>query len=90
MAFAGLWDAWKAPQRAVAAELHHHHYRTTDVKELMAPVHDRMPVILHPSDFDRESDPARPPFPADEMEAFEVAKEVGNVKNNGTELLNSK
>jgi len=40
--------------------------------------------------FDRESDPARPPFPADEMEAFEVAKEVGNVKNNGTELLNSK
>jgi len=45
-----------------------------------------MPVILHPSDFDRwfsreESD--RPPidllrpFPAEEMEAFEVSKDVG-------------
>ena len=66
----------------------------------MAKVHDRMPVILHSRDFDRwldrEFDPTKPPvdllrpFPADEMEAFEVAKEVGNVKNNGTELLNSK
>jgi hypothetical protein len=30
------------------------------------------------------------PFPADEMEAFEVSAEVGNVKNNSPELLNSK
>jgi putative SOS response-associated peptidase YedK len=26
---------------------------TTEANELMAPVHDRMPVILHPRDFDR-------------------------------------
>ena len=45
---------------------------------------------------DRDSDPDRPPldllrpFPADEMEAFEVSKDVGNVKNNSPELLNSK
>jgi putative SOS response-associated peptidase YedK len=30
------------------------------------------------------------PFPADEVEAFEVSKDVGNVKNNSQELLNSK
>jgi putative SOS response-associated peptidase YedK len=30
------------------------------------------------------------PFPADEIEAFEVSKDVGNVKNNSPELLNSK
>jgi hypothetical protein len=30
------------------------------------------------------------PFPADEMEAFEVSTDVGNVKNNSPELLNSK
>ena len=55
--------------------------------------------ILHPSDYDRwldrDSDPSRPPidllhpFPADEMEAFEVSKDVGNVKNNSPELLSS-
>ena len=66
----------------------------------MAKVHERMPVILHPRDYDRwldrDSDPGRPPldllrpFPADEMEAFEVSKDVGNVKNNSPELLNSK
>jgi putative SOS response-associated peptidase YedK len=68
--------------------------------ELMVPVHDRMPVILHPGDFDRwldrDLDPSRPPidmlrpFPANEMEAFEVSTDVGNVKNNSPELLNSK
>jgi putative SOS response-associated peptidase YedK len=72
---------------------------TTDANELMAPIHERMPVILHPGDFnrwlDREPTEQPPvdllrPFPADEMEAFEVSKDVGNVKNNSADLLNSK
>ena len=66
----------------------------------MAAVHDHMPVILHPGDFDRWFDatpaPSRPPidllrpFPALETEAFEVSTDVGDVKNNSPELLNSK
>ena len=98
MAFAGLWDAWKDP--ANGRWLQSYTIITTGANELMAPVHDRMPGILHPGDFDRwldrDSDPARAPvdllrpFPADEMEAFEVSKDVGNVKNNSPELLNSK
>jgi putative SOS response-associated peptidase YedK len=72
---------------------------TTEANELMAPVHNRMPVILHPRDFDRWLDREvtdQPPidllrpFPADEMEAFEVSDDVGNAKNNAPELLNSK
>jgi putative SOS response-associated peptidase YedK len=94
MAFAGLWDPWKDP--ANGQWLQSYTIITTDANELMAPVHDRMPVILHPSDFNRwlsREVTDRPPidllrpFPADEMEAFEVSKDVGNVKNNSPELL---
>ena len=97
MAFAGLWDAWKDP--ANGQWLQSYTIITTEANELMAPVHDRMPVILHPSDFnrwlDREVTNQPPvdllrPFPADEMESFEVSKDIGNVKNNSPELLNSK
>jgi putative SOS response-associated peptidase YedK len=97
MAFAGLWDAWKDP--ANGQWLQSYTIITTDANELMAPVHDRMPVILHPRDFDRwiDREPTdQPPvdllrpFPADEMEAFEVSKDVGNVRNNSAELLNSR
>jgi putative SOS response-associated peptidase YedK len=97
MAFAGLWDGWKDP--ANGQWLQSYTIITTDANELMARVHDRMPVILHPGDYDRwldrDYDPTRPPidllrpFPANEMEAFEVSKDVGNVKNNSPELLNS-
>jgi putative SOS response-associated peptidase YedK len=51
MAFAGLWDAWKDP--ANGQWLQSYTIITTEANELMAPVRDRMPVILHPSDFNR-------------------------------------
>ena len=95
MAFAGLWDAWKDP--ANGQWLQTFTIITTDANELMAPVHNRMPVILHPGDFDRwlsREETHQPPidllrpFPADEMEVIEVSKDVGYVKNNSPELLN--
>ena len=82
-------DAWKDP--ANGQWLQSYTIITTEANELMAPVHDRMPVILHSGDFnrwlDREPTEQPPidllrPFPADEMEAFEVSTDVGNVKNN--------
>jgi putative SOS response-associated peptidase YedK len=95
MAFAGLWDAWKDP---VNGEwLQSFTIITTDANELMATVHDRMPVILRPGNFDRwlaREETDRPPldllrpFPGEEMEAFEVSKDVGNVRNNSPDLLN--
>jgi putative SOS response-associated peptidase YedK len=97
MAFTGLWDAWK--NSADGSWLQSFTIITTEANEIMAPVHTRMPVILHESNFnrwlDREETRQPPidllrPFPADEMEAFEVSKDVGNVRNNSADLLNSK
>ena len=97
MAFAGLWDAWKDP--ADGRWLQSYTIITTDANEIMMPVHNRMPVILHERDFNRwleRGEAHQPPidllrpFPADEMEAFEVSKDVGNVRNNSADLLNSK
>jgi putative SOS response-associated peptidase YedK len=96
MAFAGLWDGWKDPVNG--QRLKTFTIITTEANELMAQVHNRMPVILHPSNFDRWLDRGetdRPPldllrpFPADEMEAHEASKAVGSVRNNGPEMLNS-
>jgi len=62
------------------------------------PIHNRMPVILHEGYFNHwleRGEAHQPPidllrpFPADEMEAFEVSKDVGNVRNSA-DLLNSK
>jgi putative SOS response-associated peptidase YedK len=56
-------------------------------------------LCLHEGDFNRwleRGEVHQPPidllrpFPADEMEAFEVSKDVGNVRNNSADLLNSK
>jgi hypothetical protein len=78
-------------------ELWHQSYTiiTTEANELMAPPHDRMPDILHRRHFDRWLDREKTvqlpidllrPFPADEMESFKVSRDVGNVKNNSTEM----
>ena len=96
MGFAGLWDAWKDPSSG--SWLQSFTIITIDANETMLPVHTRMPVILHESEYsrwlDRDATDRPPidllrPFPADEMEAFEVSKEVGNVRNNSADLLNS-
>jgi putative SOS response-associated peptidase YedK len=96
MAFAGLWDAWKDP--ANGQWLQTFTIVTTDANEIMMPVHNRMPVILYESDFNRwlsrEKTHQPPidllrPFPADEMEAKEANPLVGNVKNNSAEMLDS-
>ncbi len=93
-AFAGLWDAWKAPD---GSWLQSFSIITTDANELMAPVHTRMPVILHPRDYDRwlERESDHPPidllrpYEAEMMASAPCSQKVSNVRNNGPELLNS-
>jgi len=84
-AFAGLWEAWRAPgaEPLVSCTI-----VTTNPNEVVAPLHDRMPVIL-PRDLHREwlgpgELPAQrllgliAPHPAGDMEAFPVSRRVNN------------
>ena len=95
-AFAGLWETWRPKDSADAPPLETFTILTTDPNQLMEPVHNRMPVILEPKDYDRwldTADPSRPPldllrpYPADRMKSWPVSSRVGNVRNNDTELL---
>ena len=93
-AFAGLWDAWHDAQngdwlQSLAI--------LTTPNKLTAAVHTRLPVILHERDYDEWllRDDAPPPVhllqpsPAAQMQARSVSRDVGNVRNNHPELLNS-
>jgi putative SOS response-associated peptidase YedK len=94
LAFAGLWDAWKDP---TGEWLQSFSIITTDANELTSSVHSRMPVILHPKDYSRwlERESERPPvdllrpFESEAMAATPCNPLVGNVRNNGPEMLNS-
>jgi putative SOS response-associated peptidase YedK len=92
-AFAGLWENWQTP---VGEALASFTILTTAPNEIMASIHDRMPVIVDPKDYARwlqVQDKATPPldllkpYPAEGMEAWPVSQLVGNVRNNGPELL---
>jgi putative SOS response-associated peptidase YedK len=48
MAMAGLWDSWRSP---AGERLRSFAIVTTVANELLAPVHDRMPVILGPENW---------------------------------------
>ena len=93
-AFAGLWERWK--DKATGEPVETYTIITTDPNDLMEPFHDRMPVILRPDDYERWLAPADParlpidllrPYPDDEMAAWKVGKDVGNVRNNRPELV---
>jgi putative SOS response-associated peptidase YedK len=97
-AMAGLWERW---QPKGGEPLETFTILTTDPNELVEPVHNRMPVILEPRDYDRwlgtgefaAGDPTRPPvdlmrtYPAEKLAAWPVSDCVGNVRNNDPQLL---
>lgn len=93
MGFAGLWDAWKDAQ---GHWLQSFAIVTTEANELMASIHPRMPVILHSRDYDRwldREETERPPldllrpYESEEMEVHEANPKVGNIRNNGPEMM---
>jgi putative SOS response-associated peptidase YedK len=92
-AFAGLYDIWRD---ANGNELYSYTIITTTPNDLVAPIHNRMPVILHRDDenawLDKHTDPADllallTPYPADAMAAFPVSRVVNNPANEGAELM---
>lgn len=94
LAFAGLWDQWQSPEHQLLRSCT---VITCAANAVMAPIHDRMPVILEGAAFDTWLDPApKPagsllpllvPCPPEWLEAYPVSPSVNSVKNNGPELL---
>ncbi|MEO7908171.1 MAG: SOS response-associated peptidase [Roseiflexaceae bacterium] len=92
-AFAGLYDVW---QDADGNELYSYTVITTAPNDLVAPIHNRMPVIFRQEDEDawlnQESDSARllsllKAYPADAMQAYPVSRAVNSPANEGAELM---
>ena len=92
---AGLWSAWKPDRSDAAGAKLTCTIITTDAVGDLARVHDRMPLILAPGEWDRWLDPDAP-APADLLAAppatagiamREVSTMVNKVGNNGPELI---
>ena len=87
MAFAGVWDVWRAegqPTLATCAVI------TVAANDLVRPFHDRMPAVIPPEKFDSWMGFDTPernllgmlsPFPAGQMEVVKVGPAVNRVTN---------
>ncbi|WP_159881641.1 SOS response-associated peptidase [Paenibacillus puerhi] len=91
--FAGLWDEWASP---TGEQLQSCTIITTTPNELVADVHDRMPVILDTEEVavwlssEKDTDCLQTllrPYPAEKMIKYPVSQSVGSVKNSGRDLI---
>ncbi len=92
LAFAGLWETWSDPQ---GGEIETGCMITTSANAATVAVHDRMPAILPPAEFDRWLDCSDDratrvemlrPAPDDAIEFYEVSPKVNSYKGEGPEL----
>ncbi|HSL98701.1 MAG TPA: SOS response-associated peptidase [Candidatus Limnocylindria bacterium] len=93
-AFAGLWESWEGPGGASVESCA---LLTTGPNDLLLPIHDRMPVILSPRDYElwlspKEQDPKAlapllRPYPPEEMTVFPVGIAVNNPKTDTPDLI---
>jgi len=89
-AFAGLFDVWRD-------DLFSYSIVTTTPNKEMSTVHNRMPVILHPDDWDDwlspsletrdDIEPLLRPYEDGKLEIYEVSRDVNVVKNNSNQLI---
>jgi putative SOS response-associated peptidase YedK len=92
--FAGLYDTWKSKEGKI---IHSCTIITTKPNRLLAPIHNRMPVIIAATDrsswLDRAVDdpqmllPFLRPYAAQEMIAYEVSRQVNTPKNNSPDCI---
>ena len=96
LAFAGLWETWRGPERD-DEPLYTCTIITTTANETMAPVHNRMPVILPPDRWARWLDPDMQdidelekfllPAPPSLLTLYPISTAVNHVRNKGPELI---
>ena len=93
-AFAGLWEQWKPPE---GEPLETCTIITTEPNDLMAPIHNRMPVILSPASYDQwldlsfqQIEPLKAllrPYPSEELTAYPVSTLVNNPRHDASQCL---
>jgi putative SOS response-associated peptidase YedK len=87
----GLWENWKDPTSG--EWIRTFAIITTDANELVADIHDRMPLVLAPADYARwlsdEPDPRdlMRPFPADPMRMWPISTRVNKPENDEPSIL---
>jgi putative SOS response-associated peptidase YedK len=84
-ALAGIWDRWRSPG---GETIESYAILTTEPNECLRPLHNRMPVIVDPSDYGLWLDPAVQdadslkrlfqPYPDDALEAYAVGTQVNS------------
>ncbi|MFH1135021.1 MAG: SOS response-associated peptidase [Pseudomonadota bacterium] len=89
LVLAGLWELWTGPERDILSFT----ILTTRANELVAAIHDRMPVIVPPGSLDawldpHGDDPTRffsffEPFPSEMMLRYQVGSFVNNASQDG-------
>jgi putative SOS response-associated peptidase YedK len=93
-ALAGIWDRWNDPKSDLFLESYA--IITCVPSESLKALHDRMPVILHPDDYDRWLEPGDPnyppidllkPYPDEFLKAWRIKPDVGNTRNDRPDLI---
>ena len=92
-AFAGLWEQWEREGHVVESCT----IIVTSANELMAPIHDRMPVILSQDYYEAWMNPKETnssrlkslllPYPSDRMKAYPISSRVNTPKNDESTLI---
>ena len=90
-ALGGVWESWRAPNGEVLRTCC---LITTGPNDIMLPVHDRMPVIVAPSDYAMwlTGEPSDAldlvkPYPTDAMQVWPVSKRVSRSGEEGADLV---
>ena len=81
-AFAGLWEQWNELQTCAII--------TTEANEKMAPVHDRMPVIVSPAEYSAwlaGGEGLLQPCPSAAIDIRRVSRAVNNARNEDAKLI---
>jgi putative SOS response-associated peptidase YedK len=84
--FAGIWSSWDTPEKTIESCA----IITTDANQYLSKVHDRMPVIISPNEYDtwlnEGGEEMLKPYQG-EMEAWPISNRVNSPKSQGAELI---
>lgn len=93
LAMAGIWDTWKESGQVIESCS----ILTTAANNLVAKLHDRMPVLLSPTEYDQWldrniTDPQQlmgmyTPYPSEPLQATPISPLINNARHDGPDCL---